>query len=153
MHLDGERDARPVGGAVSDGSAGDDVARDHHLGLVPRDGSSERVHVAREVVQQLGVREVYERNHAIEPLVLVVDEDRQQRAEVRAEDHRPSGCLPGARRRDGADPAPVVDLAPPVQEAEPIWVALLAKDQDVVAGRAHRLRHARRGHVRARAAQ
>ena len=143
--------ARPP---VRDGAAGDDVAGDHAVGAVPRDGRPERGHVARQIALQLVVGEVDERHDAIEALVLVVDEHRAA-ADRSTDGGARRGRLPAGTPDSVIGPtrACVVDLAPPVQEREALGVAFLGDDQHVVARAPQRGGDPRGRDVRPRSAQ
>ncbi len=112
----------------------------HHLvpghdriGLVLADGGDERVDVRLRVAVELLVGEVREALHD-EPLIVVVDVDRQQAFDRRP--HDPTATRRGrptaARRGEGR----VVEreVAVLVDELQQVGLSLLAQQQDVVAG-------------------
>lgn len=107
------------------------MAHDKYFRTVPLGSDLEGADITLEISPEFVVREVDEPLHAVEALIFVNHEDRQNRADKRTERDNPTrGRFPqvGLQLRDTG----FVDNSPGVNKRGSLWVLVLAEQQNVV---------------------
>jgi hypothetical protein len=107
------------------------MAHDKHFRTVPLGSGLEGADITLEVSPEFVVREVDEPLHAVEALIFVNYEDRQNRADKRTERDNPTRgrfYRVGLQLRDTA----FVDNSPSVDKRGSLWVPVLTEQQNIV---------------------